>query len=90
MQDQQEDTSILMLKQDINPFLRGGLPGVARLKQVLTSIMAYHKLEHGTEEDIFQHQLQPLLEQAGLKTYVDSQSNIISFHIPESPFNHSC
>ena len=71
------------MKQDITPFLRGGLPGIVRLKQVLASIIAYHMLEHGMEQEIIQKQMEVLLQQAGFKTYMDSKDNL-SFHIPES------
>jgi hypothetical protein len=71
------------IKQDISPFLQGGLPGIARLKQVLTSIMAYHRLEHGMEEGVVQTQMEALLQQAGYRTYMDSNNNL-SFHIPDA------
>jgi hypothetical protein len=70
-----------LLAYDIKPFLQGGLPGIARLKLVLGSIVSYHRL---LQHDIDNATLVELLEQAGLITYIDKDGHV-SFELPDTP-----
>ena len=59
---------------DIEPFIRGGLPGLVRLKQVLGSILKHHRVPL--------HRQRGLLLAAGLHPQSSTDRQRVSFHIP--------
>jgi hypothetical protein len=61
---------------DIRPFVRGGLPGLARLKEVLGSITKHHRVPL--------HRRRALLIAAGLRPYTSIDRQKVSFYL-ETP-----
>ena len=59
---------------DIQPFIRGGLPGLARLKQVLSSILKHHRVPL--------HRQRALLSAAGLRVCTSLDRQRVSFYLP--------
>ena len=62
---------------DIKPFIRGGLPGLVRLRQVLGSIIKHHKVPL--------HRQRALLSAAGLRPYTSTDRTRVSFYLPSNP-----
>jgi hypothetical protein len=59
---------------DIQPFIRGGLPGLARLKQVLGTILKHHRVPLRRQR--------ALLFAAGLRAYTSTDRQTVSFYLP--------
>lgn len=67
---------------DIKPFVRGGLPGLARLKQVLSNILRHHKVPL--------HRQRALLSAAGLRPYTSTDRLRVSFYLPVQENPRTC
>jgi hypothetical protein len=63
-------------RAEMNAFLRGGVPGVARLRLVLRSLYIHYRIPAPAQHKLLAH--------AGLVPFQDTLTNTTSFYMPSS------